>query len=61
PAPTDADPLAAEVEALLAEREAARKARDFARADAIREALAQRGIEVMDTPQGPRWKKKITL
>jgi len=45
------------VEALLAEREAARKARDFTRSDALRDELARRGIEILDTPQGTRWKR----
>jgi cysteinyl-tRNA synthetase len=49
--------FAAWVESLVAEREAARKRRDFARADAIRDELAGRGITVEDTPAGPRWKK----
>ncbi len=49
--------LAAWVEERIAERQAARKARDFARSDAIRDELAGRGIVVEDTPQGPRWKK----
>lgn len=48
---------AAEVDALLAAREAARKSRDFKRADAIRDELAARGIAIEDTPQGARWKK----
>jgi cysteinyl-tRNA synthetase len=39
---------------LLAEREQARKARDFRRADEIRAALLARGIEVQDGPQGPK-------
>ncbi|MEI2765309.1 MAG: cysteine--tRNA ligase [Dermatophilaceae bacterium] len=39
----------------LAQREAARTARDFAAADAIREELAAVGIAVEDTPGGPRW------
>jgi len=43
-----------EAERLLAEREAARAQRDFATADARREALAARGWEVRDTPDGPR-------
>lgn len=47
--------LAAWVEERLAERLAARKARDFARADAIRDEIAARGVTVEDTPQGPRW------
>jgi cysteinyl-tRNA synthetase len=42
----------AEIEALRAERTAARTARDYARADAIRERLAQRGWEVVDSPDG---------
>jgi cysteinyl-tRNA synthetase len=44
----------AEAEGLMQEREAARAARDFERADKIREQLASRGYEVRDTPQGPR-------
>jgi cysteinyl-tRNA synthetase len=44
------------VERLVAEREAARKARDFGRADALRKELAGRGVELEDTPAGPRWR-----
>jgi cysteinyl-tRNA synthetase len=43
------------VEALLDQRQAARAAKDFAAADAARDQLAAAGIEVEDTPQGPRW------
>ena len=46
------------VEAMIAERQAARKARDFAKADAIRDELASMGIELMDTKEGVKWKKK---
>ena len=46
-----------EIEALLAARTAAKKARDFAEADRIRDDLKARGIEVVDTPQGPKWKR----
>ena len=44
-------------EALVDQRAAAKKAKDFATADAIRAQLAQMGIEVTDTPQGPVWKR----
>jgi cysteinyl-tRNA synthetase len=37
-------------------REKARKAKDFREADRIRAALRERGVEVEDTPQGPKWK-----
>jgi cysteinyl-tRNA synthetase len=50
--------LEAEVEALIEERYAARKNRNFARADQIRNELAERGIILEDTPQGTKWKKK---
>ena len=43
------------IEALLAARTEARADRDFARADAIRDDLAGAGVEVADTPEGPRW------
>jgi cysteinyl-tRNA synthetase len=46
------------VDALLAERQAAREARDFATADRIRDDLAAEGIEIVDTPEGPRWQRK---
>ena len=45
-----------EIEALIAERLAARKSRDFARSDAIRDDLKTRGVILEDTPQGTRWK-----
>lgn len=47
--------LAAWVEGLIEERQAARRAKDFARADAIRQELAARNVVVEDTAQGPRW------
>jgi cysteinyl-tRNA synthetase len=40
---------------LLAQRQTARDRRDFAAADAIRGSLAELGVDVSDTPAGPRW------
>lgn len=45
-----------EIERLIAERAAARRARDFHRADAIRAHLAQQGVVLQDTPTGTTWK-----
>lgn len=45
------------IEGLIAERAAAKKARDFTRADQIRSDLLAEGIELMDTPQGTTWRR----
>ena len=48
----------AEIAALVAERDAARKAKDFARADALRAELSARGIELLDAPDGTHWRRR---
>ena len=45
------------IEALIEERIAARKARNFARSDEIRDMLKEKGVILEDTPQGTRWKR----
>ena len=49
--------LADEVERLISERETARKARDFARSDQIRDELRQKGIALEDSKDGVRWRR----
>ncbi len=49
--------LDADIEKLIEERQAARKAKDFARADAIRDELLAKGIALKDTREGVQWKK----
>ncbi len=46
------------ITALIGERDAARKRRDFARADAIRQELTAKGIVLEDSPDGVRWRRK---
>ena len=46
-----------EIEAMIAERQAARKEKNFARADEIRDELAAKGIVLLDTREGVKWKK----
>jgi len=47
-----------EIEGLIEERAAARKAKDFARSDEIRDALLARNIVLLDSPQGTTWRIK---
>ena len=61
PRASAADPLAERVEALLAERAEARRARDFGRADAIRETLEAMGVEVMDSSAGTSWRRRANI
>jgi cysteinyl-tRNA synthetase len=46
------------IDALVAEREAARQRRDFAAADRVRDVLAAEGVVIEDTPAGPRWRRQ---
>ena len=49
-----ADP---EIDAMIVARTEAKKAKNFAEADRIRDALKQMGVEIIDTPQGTKWRK----
>ena len=55
---TASDPESAEIEALIAERAAAKADKNYARADEIRDEFAARGIEIKDTPEGATWRRK---
>ena len=46
------------IDALVAERQAARAAKDFATSDRIRDELAAEGIEVVDTASGSTWRRR---
>ena len=52
------DSLDAEIESLIAERTAAKKAKDFQKADAIRQQLSDMGIVLEDTREGTKWSRK---
>ena len=49
--------LAEDIEKLIEERQAARKAKNFARADEIRNELLEKGIILEDTREGVKWRK----
>lgn len=52
------DLLDSEIDSLIEERQTARKNKDFARSDAIRDQLLAQGILIEDTKEGIRWRKK---
>jgi cysteinyl-tRNA synthetase len=56
--PEDDDLLDGDIEKLIEERQEARRNRDFARSDAVRDELAAKGIILEDTKEGVRWKRK---
>lgn len=56
--PEDSELLDADIETLIEQRQEARRSRDFARSDEIRDELAEKGIILEDTKDGLRWKRK---
>jgi len=53
------DAALADIERLVSERQVAKAARDFARADQIRKTLDDMGVIVEDTPSGPKWRRAV--
>jgi cysteinyl-tRNA synthetase len=48
-----------EIEALIAKRQRAKEVKDFETSDAIRDTLQEKGVLIMDTPEGTRWEKEV--
>jgi len=59
--PSDGDPEAAKIEALISARTDARKQKDFAEGDRIKRELAEMGVVLTDTATGTTWARKKTL
>ena len=53
------DGLAAKVEPMLAARSEARKRKDFAESDRLRDALLAMGVEIKDGPTGTTWSRRV--
>lgn len=53
------DPLAEQMEALVAARDEARRNRDWAESDRLRDEMLALGVEVRDTPEGTVWKRRL--
>jgi cysteinyl-tRNA synthetase len=51
------DAMAAEIESLLHQRQEAKKMKDYARADSLRQKIESMGIVIEDTPAGPKWRR----
>jgi cysteinyl-tRNA synthetase len=58
PTPSQGGLTDAQIEELVAERNRAKKARDFALADSVRKQLLEQGVILEDTREGTRWKRK---
>jgi cysteinyl-tRNA synthetase len=57
--PATEQPIPAEIQALAEQRQAARAAKNWAEADALRDQIATAGFDVTDTPTGPELKRRI--
>ncbi len=57
--PETGEELSQEIEELIRERSEARNRKDWGKADELRRRLAEMGIEIMDTPEGPRWRRIV--
>lgn len=56
---SEADSFAAQVEALIEQRKQARKSKDFALADKVRDELQALGVEIRDSPEGTTWRRVL--
>ncbi|HSX41504.1 MAG TPA: cysteine--tRNA ligase [Candidatus Saccharimonadales bacterium] len=51
------DDVSSEIKSLIADREAARRSKNYKKSDELRAKLEKQGVEVDDTPSGPRWRR----
>ena len=51
------DSLVEQIESMISKRDVARKSKDWAKSDSIRDKLAEMGVEIQDTPDGTKWRQ----